>query len=258
MKNTKIEWCENTFNPWVGCSPVSAGCAHCYAAAMWKRWGKEFAVRTRTSAAYWKQPLRWNAEAKRRGKMATVFCGSMCDWLDLDAPGYARGELTGLITSTPHLFWMLLTKRPENLSNEIGCLPFDMSGYPNVGMGVTVENQAMADKRIPLLLKIPARMRFVSVEPMLGPVDLQYAAFNGADSLTSLEGIDWVICGAETGPQARIMKTEWAYSLRDQCRVAGVPFFFKKWSQRTVYVEKMPREFPDILQNKTQDERKPV
>ena len=252
MKNTKIEWCEHTFNPWVGCSPVSAGCEHCYAAAGTRRWRKDFAVRTLTGAGNWRQPVLWNREAKAAGRKATVFCGSMCDWLDETVPENWRLDLWALIQNTPHLFWLLLTKRPENYSKL-------MRGYmpPNVGFGVTVEHQAAADERIPMLLTIPARLRFVSVEPMLGPVDLMRVRFptgvienvlrtdvaeRAREIVGKLHGVDWVICGAETGPGAREMDNNWACDLEVQCARTGVPFFFKKPSKG--HILQSVRQFP--------------
>jgi len=109
----------------------------------------------------------------------------------------------------------------------------DNTEIQHTWLGVTVENQEQADKRIPSLLECQADVRFVSCEPLLGPIDLQYSAFNGADSVSGLEGIDWVIVGGERGPRARPMHISWVRSIRDQCIYADVPFFFKQWEDGT-------------------------
>lgn len=253
MKNSHIEWTDHTFNPWEGCTKVSPGCAHCYAEARNLRfsggenWGPG-APRRRTSAAYWKQPLKWNGEAAEfllKNPMAPrprVFCASLADWLDDEVPIEWLIDLLDLIRSTPNLDWLLLTKRPENFRERVGNWgPAKASmalqgwvydwfhGNPpaNVWIGTTVEDQQRADERIPDLLKIPARVRFLSCEPLLGPVNLdlherflRYAAI-----------VDWVICGGESGKGARPMHPDWARSLRDQCAAACVSFFFKQWGE---------------------------
>jgi protein gp37 len=160
----------------------------------------------------------------------------MCDWAERrDDLIPHRQRLFDLIEATPWLTWLLLTKRPENI---LSMIPADWksSPRPNVWMGTTTENQAMANERIPLLLQVPAVVRFLSVEPMVGPVMIQR---NYLDPLSewpdnfgtvgSLPRIHWLICGGESGTKARPMHPQWARSLRDQCRDARVPFFFKQW-----------------------------
>lgn len=295
--NTKIEWCDHTFNPWSGCAKVSPGCAHCYAEALSKRspktfgqWGKG-APRRRTGAINWNLPVKWNSDAFAAienirhtnafgpAGMALVpepprprvFCASLADWLDDEVPVEWLADLLSLIVKTPRLDWLLLTKRPQNFSHRIlgaaswlrGGAPGtprewivdweDGSPPPNVWIGTTVEDQQRADERIPLLLKIPARVRFLSCEPLLGPVDIatplltaKYAAAEGK-TITELldpgqpdpEWIDWVICGGESGPGARPMKAEWARSLREQCKHAGVAFLFKQWGEHDEHGNKV-------------------
>ncbi len=168
-KDSKIAWTDHTFNPWIGCSPVSAGCAHCYAEAQEHRWGRDFrGTRRRTSAAYWSGPFRWAKAARATGRKAKVFCGSMMDVLE-EAPGLdeMRADLWRLIGETADdLDWLLLTKRADRL----GIIPEDVAS--RCWLGVTVEHQAAANERIPLLLKAPAAVRFVSMEPLLEAVDL--------------------------------------------------------------------------------------
>ena len=257
MKNTKIEWCDHTFNPWWGCEKVSAGCSNCYAERMARRFGFDFKNLIKPALdKTWQGMMDLNRRAREKGCVETVFCGSMCDWLDARVPVKMRDELRGLIEDTPHLFWLLLTKRPENFKR----LMEDWPVMNNVGLGVTVENQAMAEVRIPLLLRVQAKLRFVSVEPMLGPVDLRrwFAKGKGTEvtkvtenlqaEICKRKSLGWVICGAETGPRARRMEPLWAHDLEQQCARADVPFFFKKSSKgELVPMGVVRREWPEVL-----------
>lgn len=244
MENSKIEWTDHTFNPWSGCIKVSPGCQHCYAETLSNRWGKEVwgpgPKRQRTSESYWKNPLKWNKQAAKERRRFRVFCASMADVFE-DNPQLEpwRIDLLDLIQDTPRLDWLLLTKRPENVNRMIErATGFSESGMwfhsaPHVQIGTSIENQEYADERIPELLNIPARVRFLSIEPLLGPVDLEDLAYEAAGpewaGFNPL--VDWVIVGGESGPGARPMHPEWARSLRDQCQGAGVPFFFKQWGE---------------------------
>ena len=238
-ENSKIEWTDHTFNCWIGCTKVSPACDFCYAEKQndhrqWNRagWGAH-APRKRTSAAYWKQPFKWDRQAKAEGRRARVFCASLADVFDnhksID-PEW-RLELFDLIAATPNLDWLLLTKRPQNIAK---MLPNDWGGgWQNVWIGTTVENQAEADRRVPHLLTVPAAVHFLSCEPLLGPVDLR-RAWGGPMKIEGpnwLDFINWVICGGESGPGARPMHPDWARSLRDQCKAAGVAFHFKQWGE---------------------------
>lgn len=270
-ENSKIEWCDHTFNPWIGCTKVSPGCANCYACDQDKHrrwtphgWGKG-KPRRRTSATTWRLPIKWNqrhdnvlfdhaqlcAQDIAAGQHVPaperprVFCASLADWLDDEVPIDWLGALLTLIFSTPTLDWLLLTKRPENFhrleeakfASDYQCSVGSwLDGNPpaNVWLGTSVEDQQRADERIPRLLSIPARVRFLSCEPLLGPVDL--SAFIGrAPNITGDRidpynaGLDWVIAGGESGRKARPMDPACARLLRDQCRSAGVPFLFKQW-----------------------------
>lgn len=236
-KNSKIAWTDHTFNPWWGCTRVSAGCEHCYAAGMAKRLGYDVwdnGLRRLFGNKHWQEPLAWNASAAAAGQRHRVFSGSMCDVCEatgsaeLDVP---RERLWDLIDQTPNLDWVLVTKRPENMPT---LAPSAWStGWPkNVWAIATVENQAVAFSRILSLLRVPSVVRGLSIEPMLGPVDLRNFRFD-VDSVStrwdSLTVLDWIIVGGESGPNARPMHPEWVRSLRDQCQEAGVPFFFKQW-----------------------------
>jgi protein gp37 len=251
-ENSNIEWCDHSFNPWEGCQKVSPGCDHCYAEARDKRftggqlWGPH-APRRRTSPANWRKPLAWNKAAEAAGKRARVFCASLADVFDNhdSIENEWRHDLWRLIHATPHLDWLLLTKRPQNirryLPDQLG-LGFHPqhwgNGWQNVCLGTTVENQTEADRRIPHLLATPAAVRFLSCEPLLGPVDLTRFLWIGPEggidfSYTPRQFLHWVICGGESGPGARPMHPSWARSLRDQCQAAGVAFHFKQqgeWS----------------------------
>jgi protein gp37 len=238
-ENTKIEWADHTFSPWSGCQRVSPGCDHCYAAALAKRSPRTFGSwepggeRKRTSEAYWRQPLAWNRKAEKERKRARVFCASMADVFDNQVPPEWRTALWDLIGATVHLDWLILTKRPENIAD---MLPryWGTEGWGHVWLGTTVEHQSVADRRIKHLAAAPAFKRFLSCEPLLGPLDLW--PYLDMEELVPLSGgvefrrcIDWVIAGGESGPGARPMHPDWARGLRDQCASAGVPFFWKQW-----------------------------
>lgn len=250
--DTKIEWAHHTFNAWIGCTKVSPGCDHCYAARQdaHRRWTPDGwgGPRRRTSAEYWKQPLKWDRAAARKGERHRVFCSSLADVFDNQVDAAWRADLWPLIAATPHLDWLLLTKRPQNIKK---MLPADWgSGYQNVWLGTTVENQAEADRRIPHLLAVPARVRFLSCEPLLGPIDLtRVAGRAGLDPHWCMKksGLGWVIVGGESGPGARPMHPDWARSLRDQCAAARVPFFVKQLSSGGPKAIKEIDAFPEGL-----------
>jgi protein gp37 len=234
--STAISWTDHTFNPWWGCQRVSPGCEHCYAETFAKRtghdvWGKA-AGRRFFGVEHWAEPLKWNAAAEREGRRALVFCASMADVFearsDLDEE---RWRLWHLIGVTPWLTWQLLTKRPENVLTMVplrwlgGPEAPDVYRWPsNVWIGTTVEDQQRADERIPLLAEIPAPVRFLSCEPLLGELDV----FEWLG-----RGVDWVICGGESGARHRPLDLSDARALRDQCTAAEVPFFFKQVGGRT-------------------------
>lgn len=279
MGVTKIEWTSftradgsiapgYTFNPWRGCTKVSDGCTNCYAETMSGRnpgnlgvWGKH-GTRVIASESMWKQPLKWNKAAEAAGERHRVFCASLADVFEgpdtmpeasWEAVSYARERLGTLIDDTPHLDWLLLTKRPQNVL-KYGTLGYrwTMEGLSdNVWIGTSVEDQKTADERIPELLKIPAKVRFLSMEPLLGPIDL-------SEWLWMLKGakgnpcdlIDWVIVGGESGPNARPFNVAWARSIVKQCKDAGVPVFMKQlgasvWDRNDAGFEgDYPHEWP--------------
>lgn len=226
-ENTNIEWCDHTFNPWIGCTAISPGCTNCYAADWAKRYGRDFSVRTKTKT--WRDPIKWNsahdsffAEHHRRQR---VFCASLADVFDNEVDPQWRADLFDLIAQTPRLDWLLLTKRIGNVKN---MAPHLDTRHPNVWLGATIVNQMEADRDIPKLLATPARIRFLSIEPMLGPIDLAPWLEHQANGKPL---IHWVVAGGESGPKARPMHPDWPRSLRDQCATAGVPFLFKQWGE---------------------------
>ena len=243
-EETAISWTDSTFNPWWGCQRISPACDHCYAAALdhrtggdyWEKGNKPRAM----SEANWKKPPKWNLLAINSGNRYRVFCGSMCDVFDKNAPAGQRDRLFTLIRETEHLDWQLLTKRPTNI---IKYLPDDWGeGYDNVWLGTTVEDVEYGLPRIDVLRKTPAKLRFLSVEPLLqnlGEVDLT--------------GIDWVIIGGESGPQAREMKLSWVNNLIIQCRGQNVPIWFKQWGGKgkdkggCLFGGKEIKEWPNIV-----------
>lgn len=251
-ENSKIEWTDHTFNPWEGCQKVGPGCDHCYAETRNARfaggtainWGPG-APRRRTSASNWNKPLAWNkaheAFFAEHGRRQRVFCSSLADVFDNAVDPSWRADLRKLIEATPNLDWLLLTKR---IGNVLGMVPEGwFEQRTNVWLGATIVNQAEADRDILKLLAVPAARRFLSMEPLLGPVDLtgEYlAAKLGAYPFRSLprehrtkliDLLDWVIVGGESGPGARPMHPDWARNLRDQCAAAGVPYLFKQWGE---------------------------
>ena len=230
VNNSKIEWTDDTFNPWWGCVKASTACDHCYAERFAGRqtrtkdqlWGKD-APRRMQSDHYWHDPLRWNRRAEQQGVHQQVFCGSMCDVMerrpDLDAP---RQQLYQLIEETPNLDWLLLTKRPQEFAK---LLPkqWRANPRPNVWLMTTVESAEYL-WRIEALLETPAVVHGVSMEPLLGPIRLPR-------NLLKLGKRAWVITGGESGPGARPSRIEWVRGLRDTCVAAGVPFHFKQWGE---------------------------
>jgi protein gp37 len=259
---TAISWCDATFNPWWGCQKVSPACDHCYAERDARRfaagqvlWGVGAERRT-FGDKHWKAPLDWaKTMPAKLGRRPRVFCASMGDWLDLDAPLDAFVRLLDTVRATPELDWLLLSKRIGNWRKRLeqALARVDEtegsdselaqwieswlagSAPANAWIGATVVDQAEADRDLPKLLAVPARVRFLSIEPMLGAVDV-FSSITG--ELLHVSGnefdpgcIDWVICGGESGPSARPMHPDWARSLRDQCAAAGVPFHFKQWGE---------------------------
>lgn len=236
-ENTNIEWCDHTFNPWEGCTKVGPGCDHCYAETRNNRfgggnWGPG-APRRRTSETNWKKPLKWNREAEAKGVRYRVFCASLADVFDNEANSSWRDDLFFLIQASPNLDWLLLTKR---VGNVMSMVPESWKrDFPdNVWLGATIVNQAEADRDIPKLLEIPAAVRFLSMEPLLGSVDLTswiggHVGVTGYRVDPKPHWIDWVIVGGESGTGARPMHPDWVRDLRDQCNAAGTAYFFKQW-----------------------------
>jgi protein gp37 len=258
---TKIEWTDSTFNPWIGCTRVSPACDACYAAvstparAMHIEWGPG-KPRHRTSISTWRQPLAWEREHAEffavHGHRRRVFCASLADVFDNEVDPQWRADLLRLMRQCKHLDFLLLTKRIGNVVHMIDeCAEMEhgdgwqsmwTQGVPpeNVWLGITVCNQQEADRDIPKLLATPARVRFLSCEPMRGPIDLGINL--GGIRLTdesrwqgSLPLIDWVIAGGESGLKARASHPDWFRSLRDQCVSANVPFHFKQHGEYVEY-----------------------
>lgn len=220
-ETTNISWCDATFNPWWGCTKVAPGCDNCYAAAMDKRVGGDhWGTRPRVmSDNNWKLPHRLNRKAIKENKRLRVFSGSMCDVFDKNAPEEQRERLWQVIRETPNLDWLLLTKRAPNIKKY---LPDDWGeGYENVWLGVTVEDIEHGYPRIDHLRNVPSAIKFLSIEPLLEPL-------NGLD----VSGIDWVIVGGESGSNAREMSLSWVLDIFDACSNKLIPFFFKQHGGR--------------------------
>lgn len=260
---TAIEWADRVWNPVTGCTKVSEGCRNCYAERMAKRFwrGREFGD-VQCHEERLDDPCHWKNSVR-------VFVNSMSDLFHENVSNLFINRIIYFmeVAARQHTY-LILTKRPDRMNNYFrGVAPAN-----NVWLGVSIEDQETADERIPLLLKTPAAVRFVSVEPMLGPVNLNrikwakipidpdnYKRFGvpAPDELWSMNdvlssrpgdkwnkpkvGLDWVICGGESGPGARPMHPDWVRSLRDQCVDAGVPFFFKQWGE-WIRPDQLPRD----------------
>lgn len=233
---SRIEWCDTTWNVVTGCSKVSQGCKNCYAETIAKRfWSTQYPPNedgtprkftdVRVHPERLEEPLKWR-------KPRRVFVNSMSDLFHESVPDEFIDQVGRTISrcKTPHTF-MILTKRPERMMKYF----IDRGNWTNnVWLGVSVEDQRTADERIPLLLQTPAAVRFVSYEPALEGVDFTPYLYGWHSDPRPVEldpGIDWIIMGGESGPGARPMHPDWARSVRDQCQVAGVPFFFKQWGE---------------------------
>lgn len=277
-ERTGIEWTESTWNPVTGCSKVSQGCRHCYAERDWRRLqhlpsyaGRAF-TNVATHGERLEQPLRWRRPRR-------IFVNSMSDLFHADVPDEFIDKVFAVMALAKQHTFQILTKRPDRMraylshgarEELVGIEAEALSGLdrhtasmsqrwpfplPNVWLGVSVEDQATADERIPTLLQTPAAVRWISAEPLLGPVDLteikvpsehdklNHSGFYPSrfNAMTTeyddkhyhqpAAAIDWVVVGGESGPKARPMHPEWARSLRDQCAAAGVPFLFKQWGE---------------------------
>lgn len=248
MENSTIEWTDHTFNPWWGCTKVSEGCRHCYAERLSSRFYGEDRLwssknRKMMGEKYWANPITWNKRAAKNQQREKVFCASMADVYedlpDLIAP---RQRLFDVIRQTPWLDWILLTKRPENIAR-LSPEAWVSDGFPdNVWLLTTVENQTVVEKRLEPLMALKCAIKGVSVEPMIGPVDLRAYA----------DRLQWIIVGGETGSK-RHTEEEWVYDLFLLSREFRIPFFFKQWgdahpdNRRYNVVREYPPTRPDFI-----------
>jgi len=252
MGKSKIEWTDRVWNPVTGCTKVSPGCDNCYAERMAKRMAgrcgypedEPFKITFHRNRL--EEPLKWR-------KPQRVFVCSMGDLFHPDVSSILIALIFDAIKECPQHTFMVLTKRPEMVLEHMKNVMLDhFWGMKNLWLGVTAENQEQADKRIPVLLQIPAAVRFISVEPMLGPVDLSKWLYipdphSAPADLIPSRVLHWIICSGESGPGARPCHPDWVRSLRDQCQAAGVPFFFKQWGE---WLECKPRALLDITKCK--------
>lgn len=265
--NSAIEWTDATWNCLAGCEAVSPGCAHCYAASMTRRLeamgqknyaglttAKHFNGKVRCLPDKLDVPLRWRQSRR-------VFVNSMSDLFHEHVPDEFIDKVFAVMAVCPQHTFQVLTKRAERMANygtrvgmamriasqaktDYGRTPPQQWPLQNVWLGVSAEDQKRADERIPWLLRTPSAVRFVSAEPLLGPINIREhlldhrGYFANVDSIVcggkeykKRPGLDWVIVGGESGPRARPMDPDWVRSLRDQCIAAGVPFFFKQWGE---------------------------
>lgn len=266
-ENSKIEWTDHTFNPWMGCTKVSEACKFCYAESFTghyqlAKWGDN-GTRNRTVPNNWKNPLKWNKAAYTNKTRAKVFCASLADIFE-DHPSIEqawRDELWALIKITTNLDWLLLTKRPENYKK---FLPADWGdGYPNVWLGISVENQQRANERMPILAKTPAKLRFMSCEPLLGPIDFNTPELLDKETMLSVAyDFHWCIIGGESGPVNKVRKLVIGdvKKVIGEAEFYGMKIFFKQMgvvlakytnqqSQKGSVFEQFPNEF-DFLKRR--------
>lgn len=286
VENTRIEWADHTLNWWTGCEPVSPACAGCYAELWAKRAGRVFSDRRLTTEHNRSMPFKWQGDyewRRRHGRRPRVFVNSLSDFFDNKVPNDWREAFFHTAKLTPNVIYMLLTKR---IGNAVKMLPDDWgeSGYQNIWLGATMVTQEELQRDVLKLLRIPARVHFVSIEPMLGPMDLRTIVYGELPGISStsltfdaLQGvwsgvaapvdlrerrralpealppIDWVIAGGESGPEARPSSLHWYRAIRDQCASAYTPFFFKQWgewisaSEESALVDgsrRLPRMYP--------------
>lgn len=213
-ENSKIAWCNHTYNPWRGCHKVSAGCTHCYMFRDQTRYGMDPNVVVRSKPKTFNLPLRLNKALEGSGKREIVFVCSWSDYFIEEADSW-RQDVWNIIAKTPNLFYLLLTKRAERIKE---CLPLNWGdGWENVGLGITAENQEMCDERMPILSSLPSKMKWISVEPMLGPV-----------VLPENSGLDWSIYGCESGNPRRVMNLDWVRAGIIDCGIKGISPFVKQ------------------------------
>lgn len=241
-ESTIIAWTNHTFNPWMGCEKVSAGCKNCYAEALTKNrmglslWGPSASTERQVTKSPWQSVVKWNRDALIAGHRRRVFCASLCDiFEDHPTANLTRPRLWDLIRKCDGLDWQLLTKRPERIAEN---LPTDWGhGWGHVWLGTSVEDMRVAH-RVDHLRAIPATVRFISYEPAIGPLnDL------------NIDGIDWVIYGGESGPGHRLEDKQWARDMHSKCSDAGIAFFHKQSSgwRTELGIEldgKLVREYP--------------
>lgn len=225
-EQSNISWTDSTFNPWIGCTVVGPGCEHCYARDMMQdRYGRvvwgagQPRVRTKT----WSQPLKWEREHAafyaEHGRRRRVFCASLADFADNEVPDEWRRDLWDLWRATPHLLWLPVTKR---LGNVMKLYP-EFGSLPNVGIMGTMVTQEEWDRDIGKLMSIPAPWRGVSVEPMLGPIDIDPIDIDHQWGLP-----DWIITGFESGKNRRPGDEAWVRWMRDQCMNRGITYHHKQ------------------------------
>jgi len=209
-----VAWTDASWGAWRGCSKVSSGCKNCYAFRDQKRYGRDPDVVVRAADKTFCAPLGWKEQMM-------VFVCPWSDWFIEEADKW-RDDAWAIIRQTPNLTYQILTKRPENIA---GRLPEDWP-LPNVWLGISAEDQVNLDARMRIFAAVPAVVKFVSIEPMLGPITFHRKGVVMPDNMLTL--LDLVIVGGESGPHARKMDEWWALKVRDECRTAGVPFFFKQ------------------------------
>lgn len=272
MNKTEIEWCDYTWNVVSGCSPISAGCDNCYASRIANRFKGTKAFPDGFNVTL--HPERLNEPLMLKGKGKRIFVCSMSDLFHDDVPDEFIAKVFDVMKANPQHTFFVLTKRPQRMVNKDWAVcteslaadrgMMSMWYAPNIWVGVSVENQEAADKRIPVLLNLPAAHRFVSCEPLIGHANLEkymtcqqtlddcharglYPDHCSMDikQCHNQNRLDWIIAGGETGPGARICEEGWMLDLASDCDTWNVPFFFKKWGSAGTNFMHLRREWPE-------------
>lgn len=244
-ENSKIEWTDHTFNPWMGCTKVSPGCDHCYAEALMDtRYGKvqwgPHGERVRTAPANWRKPRQWAKAARESGARPRVFCASLADVFDNQVPVQWRSDLFDLIASTPELDWLLLTKRPQNVGRMMPA-----GEWLNVWLGTTCCDRSEYERNWDALRHANAAVHFISYEPALGPLTMFPFPHRLAGDEPGKLLPDWIICGGESGHGAREMDAEWSRALLKECAWHNVAFFMKQMTgKKPIPDDLLVRQFP--------------
>lgn len=213
-KTTGIEWADSTWNAWMGCTKVSQGCKNCYMFREQERYGHDPSTLRRSKTTF-EDPLKWKDPRR-------IFVCSWSDFFHEDVPSEWRLDALEVMWRADHHKYLILTKRPELISTQVSSQQLEEIEHCT-WIGVSAEDQEAYDRRVPYLRDVPAQVKFVSAEPLLGPIDMT--------KLYDSRHVDWMIVGGESGTNARIMQVNWAFDIYAYCIENEIPYFFKQWGE---------------------------